>query len=312
LSGLALTIIADVFPEERRGRATGVLMSAFALASSIGVPIGIQLGTKLGWQVPFLVLACLGSLIFVAALGVMPPLRDHLHQGHYAHPLQQIVRTFSRPNNLRAFLLTVLVMFGGFSVIPYISLTLVANAGVLQTRLWIIYAVGGVLTLVGAPLIGRLADRFGKLPVYRVVALISACLILVVTNLSRVPLAWVVAVVGALMVSNAGRMVAALSMVSGSVERRFRGGFMSANSAVQHISSGLGAYMGGEILYETADRVIHNFPIVGFISVGATILSLWFAGLIRPAHEEKSEVVDSELTAEVDEVLEAKTSARSN
>ena len=167
------------------------------LASSVGVPIGIQLGTELGWHVPFLVLAGLGSLVFVAALGVMPPLRDHLHQGHHAHPLQQIVQTFSQPNNLRAFGLTVLVMFGGFSVIPYISLTLVANVGVLQTRLWIIYATGGILTLIGAPLIGRLADHFGKLPVYRVVALISACLILVVTNLPRVPLAWAVAVVGA-------------------------------------------------------------------------------------------------------------------
>ena len=33
LGGLALAIIADVFPEERRGRATAVLMSAFAVAS---------------------------------------------------------------------------------------------------------------------------------------------------------------------------------------------------------------------------------------------------------------------------------------
>ena len=35
LGGLALTIIADVFPEDKRGRATGVLMSAFALARSL-------------------------------------------------------------------------------------------------------------------------------------------------------------------------------------------------------------------------------------------------------------------------------------
>ena len=41
LGGLALTIIADVFPEEQRGRATGVLMSAFALASVLGVPAGL-------------------------------------------------------------------------------------------------------------------------------------------------------------------------------------------------------------------------------------------------------------------------------
>ena len=36
LGGMALAIIADVFPEERRGRATGILMSAFAAASVDG------------------------------------------------------------------------------------------------------------------------------------------------------------------------------------------------------------------------------------------------------------------------------------
>ena len=77
-------------------------------------------------------------------------------------------------------------------------------------------------------MIGRLADRYGKLPVYRIVAVAAMGLILVVTNLPRVPLAFAVGVVGTFMLTNAGRMVAALAMVTGSVERRLRGGFMSA------------------------------------------------------------------------------------
>ncbi len=197
-------------------------------------------------------------------------------------------------------------MFGGFSVIPYISLTLVANVGVQKTDLWLIYAVGGVLTLIGAPLIGRLADHFGKLPVYRVVAPISAFLILVVTDLPRVPLAGAVGVVGTLMLSNAGRMVAALSMISGSVDRRFRGGFMSANSAVQHMASGLGAYMGGEILVESADGLLHNFHLVGLISLAATLLSLWVSGLVRPAREQTKEHVQWDTAAPADELLEGR------
>ena len=49
------------------------------------------------------------------------------------------------------------------------------------------------------------------------------------------------------MLTNAGRMVAAMAMVTGSVAQSRRGGFMSANSAVQHLSTGLGAYLGGQI-----------------------------------------------------------------
>ena len=143
-------------------------------------------------------------------------------------------------------------MLGSFSVIPYISLYLVSNVGVNEkTELHWVYVTGGLLTLVGAPLIGRLADHFGKLPVYRVVATISIGLMLVVTNLPRVPLAIAVGVVGTFMLSNAGRMVAALTMITGSVERRFRGGFMSANSAVQHLASGVGASIGGLIVKST-------------------------------------------------------------
>lgn len=51
---LALAIVADVVPPDRRGRANGMLMSAFAVASVAGVPIGIVLENRFGWQAPFL------------------------------------------------------------------------------------------------------------------------------------------------------------------------------------------------------------------------------------------------------------------
>jgi MFS transporter, DHA1 family, inner membrane transport protein len=295
LGGMALAIVGDVFPEERRGRATGILMSAFAVASVVGVPAGIYLGGELGWHFPFLVLAGLGSPVFFAAYRILPPLRDHFHQGPHSHPLQQIVATFGHSNHLRAFALTSAVMLGSFSVIPYISLYLVSNVGVDEkVGLPWVFVTGGVLTLIGAPLIGRLADHSGKLPVYRVVALVAVALIVVVTNLPRVPLAVAVGVVGAFMLSNAGRMVAALTMVTGSVERRFRGGFMSANSAVQHLSSGIAAMIGGSILGDSVDKTLHNFNRVGLVAVAATLISLWLAGRVRSAEGSKPVESDSE------------------
>ena len=109
------------------------------------------------------------------------------------------------------------MMLGGFAVIPYISVYLVGNVGVGETQLPVIYVTGGLLTLVGAPIVGRLADRYGKLPVYRVIAIISALLMILVTHLPPLPLALVAAATGTLMLTNAGRMVAAMAMVTGSV-----------------------------------------------------------------------------------------------
>ena len=68
--------------------------------------------------------------------------------------------TFTQPNHLRAFALIVTLMFGGFAVIPYISPYLVANVGVAEAKLPLVYIAGGGLTLVAAP-----ADRPAGRPV---------------------------------------------------------------------------------------------------------------------------------------------------
>src|SRR5262249_46930047 len=149
----------------------------------------------------------------------------------------------------------------------YVSVYLVANVGLTELTLTVVFITGGLLTLVGAPIIGRLADRFGKLLMYRVVALISMALLVAVTNLPRVPLAVAAGVVGALMLSNAGRMVAALAMVTSSALPRLRGGLMSANSAVQHLSAGVGAAIGGRILVKSSDGTFIHYDRVGLVAV---------------------------------------------
>lgn len=282
LGGQALAIVGDVFPDQRRGRATGALMSAFALASVAGVPAGLYLGTVWGWHVPFLALAALGLPLLIVAAATMPPLRDHVGKTH-SHPWTQFRETLTHPNHLRAYALIVTLMFGAFAVIPYLSAYYVANVGMTETQLPVVFVAGGAVTLVGAPLIGRLADRFGKLRVYRIVAPVSAVMMLVLTHLPPVALGWAALASATLMLSNAGRMVAAMAMITGSVEPRRRGGFMSANSSLQHLATGLGAAVGGLIITQGTGGTLLHFNRVGYIAAVATLLSLWLAGRLRPA-----------------------------
>lgn len=282
LGGLALAIIGDVFPEHQRGSATGALMSAFALASVAGVPFGLSLGTEYGWHVPFLLLGGAGSAILIVAMKAMPPLRGHLDPEKVAkHPLNEMVVTLTHPNHLRAFALIVTLMLGSFAVIPYISPYLVANVGVTEKQLPWVYVVGGALTLVAAPVVGKLADGYGKLRVYRCAAPIAGVLIMAVTCLPRVSLPVAITVVSLLMVGNASRMIAAMAMVMASVEPRRRGSFMTANSSIQHLSTGLGAYVGGRMILRASDGSFLRFPWVGALAASATILSLVLAGRLR-------------------------------
>ncbi len=293
LGGMSLAIIGDIFPESRRGRATGILMSAFAVASVLGVPTGIYLGTRFGWNTPFYVLAALGAPILVVAIAVLPPLREHVGRGPHASPLGRLVETFLSPDHLRAFALTSTIMLGGFSVIPYISMSLVSNAGVPEEKLPWVFVSGGLLTLFGSPLIGRLADRYGKPRIYRIVAVVSLPLMLGLTNLGRVPLAISIVLPACFMLTNAGRMVAALALVTSSVAPHRRGGFMSANSAVQHLSSGLGAFLGSLILSQPSpDGPLLNYGYVGLFSLIATGTSLWLVGRVHPATAATAEQTD--------------------
>jgi predicted MFS family arabinose efflux permease len=210
---------------------------------------------------------------------------------------------------LNAFALIVALMVGSFTVFPYLSPYLVANVGMTEEQLPLVYIAGGGLTLFTAPIVGRLADRHGKLTVFRLIIPFSVLLLLVITHLPPVPVAVAVAVFGALMVCNVGRMIAAMAMVTSSVESRRRGAFLSANSSAQHISAGLGAYLGGLIVAQSASGKIEHFGTVGWIAAAATLSSLWLAGRVRIvddasiAAEAISLAAAAEATADVGEPI---------
>jgi DHA1 family inner membrane transport protein len=304
LAGMSLAIIGDVFPEHHRGRATGSLMTGFALASVAGVPFGLYLGTEYGWHVPFVVLAVGGILPLVLIPFVLPRLDAHVGRSH-SHPLRSLAGTFSHPGHLNAFALIVVLMIGSFSVFPYLSPYLVSNVGMTEEQLPLVYIAGGALTLVAAPIVGRLADRFGKLTVYRLIAPASALFLLLITHLPPAPLLVSVAVFGTLMVCNVGRMIPAMAMVTSSVEPWRRGSFLSANASVQHVASGLGAYLGGTIVTQSSTGMIEHFGTVGWIAAGATITSLWLAGRIRIAGQPVTSAEAISLAAAAEAAVDA-------
>jgi predicted MFS family arabinose efflux permease len=242
--------------------------------------LGLFLGTNYGWYVPFVVLALGGIPVLLLTPLALPRLNAHLGQQH-AHPLRSLVEMFATAGHLNAFALMVALMLGSFTVFPYVSTYFVANVGLTEQELPIIYIVGGGLTLFAAPVFGKLADRFGKLRIYRIIAPVSAVLLLTVTMLPHVHPAVAVVVFGSLMVSNVGRMIAAMAMITGSVEPRRRGGFMSANSSIQHVASGVGASLGGMIIAELPDGRIAHFGAVGLIAAVSTLTTLWLAGRVR-------------------------------
>ncbi len=285
LGGISMAIIGDVFPDSRRGRATGSLMTGFAIASVLGVPLGLVIGNNFGWHMTFIALAVLGLPIFFIAAYALPALNDHL--GHArVHPLQSLRHTFTDRNHLSAFALIISLTCSGFLIFPYISAYFVGNLGMSERQLPWVYIVGGVLTFVASPLVGRWADQAGKLFVFRVIAPMSAGLMLAISHLPSGAILLAVIVFGALMVCNVGRMIPAMAMVTASVAPRNRGAFLSANSSLQHVFGGVGAYAGGLIVKQAGEGApLEGFGTVGWLAAACGLTSVWLAGRLRSGEQ---------------------------
>ncbi|MDZ4821722.1 MAG: MFS transporter [Planctomycetota bacterium] len=281
LGGTALAIIGDTFPEHRRGRASGALMTAFALASVCGVPIGIVLGQNYGWNLPFFVITGLGLPVLVMAYLALPALDAHLHSRSRSSFGAQLVQIVSDTNHQWAFALTTAMQFGSFMVVTSASDFLVNNVGIDQHDLPYAYVLGGALVLITSPLVGRWADRVGKPPVYRVMAWAAAAVFLTLTHLPATSMFVALPVLSLLMVCNGGRMVPAMAMITSSVAPHRRGSFLSVNSAVQHVASGIGASCSGLILTGATDGPISGYGTVGWIAAVVTVGSIWIAGQLR-------------------------------
>jgi predicted MFS family arabinose efflux permease len=177
-----------------------------------------------------------------------------------------------------------LIMLTGFSVIPYIALYLTSNVGVDNSYISLIYLCGGIATLMSSRLIGQMADRYGKVKVFRALAVVSLVPLLVTTNLMPVPL-WVVLINStAFFVLVSGRMIPAMAIVSQVVDAKIRGTFMSLVGSVQMLASGLASVLAGMVVTIGADGKMEHYNLVGY---GAALCGLLTFCLVGYIHTDK-------------------------
>src|SRR5438045_827265 len=65
---IAPTFVADLFPEEKRGRILGVFYLAIPVGTALGYVLGGNLGTRFGWRFPFYIAAFPGFLLALMML----------------------------------------------------------------------------------------------------------------------------------------------------------------------------------------------------------------------------------------------------
>jgi len=264
-TSISYSIIADVIPPARRGRAMGAVMGAFSIASILGVPAGLELAQRGGWRLPFIAVAVLGAGLGGYAYLALPPLTGHLeaaHQRRFGHDLGDLWR----PTVLLSLTLTSFVMAAGFIIVPNITPYVLYNLHYPRAHLGMLYLVGGAVSFVAMRFVGRLVDRYGSAWVGTCGTLFVSLVIYLGFVRFPSPLPAMGIFVG-FMLGMAFRNVAYNTLTTKVPQPDERARFSSIQSSVQHLAAALGAFASAALLSELPDKSLSGITTNAFASI---------------------------------------------
>lgn len=263
LSGAAVSYCGDYFPYDRRGWATGWVMSGVPFGLVLGIPLGRALAVGLGFRMPFVAFAAVMAVAFVLVLTVVPQPDVRLSE---ARPTVggslRLYGRLLRGGATAVAAATYFLMYLGLGLlVVYLPQWLTSQFALGVTLLGrpaqvfglpldfiaTLFLVGGAVSVVVGPRAGVLSDRVGRRPLILAscagLAVVTAALpFVVVERWAAYP------VYVAIMSLFAMRMAPLQALLTALVPDRQRGAFLSLAIAVGQIGTGLGATFGG-LLY---------------------------------------------------------------
>ena len=280
LGSQVFSIIGDKIPPERRGTAMGFIMTSFSVASIAGVPFSLYLANHFNWHAPFMFLGVLSSFVAILIYYVLPNMKDHIRHKSQSS-VDHFLKVIKNSNNVNAAVFMSCLVFSQFLIIPFLSPSLVANAGLAEADLPFIYLVGGSISFLASPLIGRLSDKYGKKVILNIGIPLSLVPFFLITNMPIVSKPILFLCVALLFFGMSGRIVPAMALATSTVKPQDRGTFMSLSGSAQQFAAAMASSVAGAIVVRGPAGELLNYPIVGFISIGASILAWLLAQKIQ-------------------------------
>jgi predicted MFS family arabinose efflux permease len=259
----------------------GIVMTSFSMSTVAGVPLGLFLAAHFSWHAPFFGIAALVGLLAAGAYVTLPPLVDHLKVANKPSAWSGIKQVLSDSNHLKAFVFSGLLMFAGFTVIPFITIYLQTNVGWQTEQVPYVYLCGGLVTLVTARMIGVLTDRKGKVFMFSLMAVLVIFPMVATTLTEGLPMWAVLLVSTTFFACMSGRMIPGMAIITSAANPQFRGTFMALNSAVQSASMGVAAFIGGLIISRDAQNLVQNYWVAAMVGACASVGAIFLARRLK-------------------------------
>ncbi|MGI0116226.1 MFS transporter [Zooshikella sp. RANM57] len=271
-ASLAMAIVIDHVPDERRGKAMALLMSAFPTAAVIGVPLGLELAHWFNWQAPFYLVSISTLFVMMLIFWVLPPQSAHLAAARKTPPFK-MTTALTDPIMRQGLNITGTAICASFLFIPHLSPYIQFNLGYPREEIGTLYMIGGLATYIIMHVTGRLVDRLGPVSITWLAA--AGSLTIIFTGFMP-PAVWPVMVTFAgFMACNAMRNVAVQTTNSRIPAPQQRAGYMAAQSAVRHLVSGFAVAISTLILTTNETGALEHMTNVAWLSVILTIMLPW-------------------------------------
>jgi predicted MFS family arabinose efflux permease len=275
LSGAAVSYVGDYFPYNRRGWATGWIMSGSAFGQIIGIPLGIVIAGRLGIRAPFGIFAITMALTWVLILLKVPQPDVRRSEGRLTAmgAFRDYLAMLARPEIAWASAAFFLMFLGLSLYIVYLP-TWLERSFVEATPNGIatLFLVGGLANVFTGPAAGKLSDRIGR----KGIILIACAGLSVVMLLTTVlvtsfwiayPIFFVTMVLVAMRISPFSALLTAL------VTDHRRGSLMSLTVALGQVGFAVGGAVAGPLF---AERGYASNTVLGAASVLGMGLIVWF------------------------------------
>jgi predicted MFS family arabinose efflux permease len=248
LSTCSIVYAGDWFAYAVRGRAIGLISSAYFAAPIVGVPLAGQIADHFGWRRVFIFFAVL-ALVLTFITSALP--KESTRPAPAARKWQSALETlgsFVTRSDLAAALGIAFLVSGGLvGFITYIGQWLSDRFTIATGGITLVFMVGGLASLAGAPLGGILSDRWGK----RTVSIFSNLLLAVAVALMPL-LHWGVSlfvVFGVTGLGAAFRQGPLTALMTELVGPSQRGTFIALRNISSQFGIGAAAFAGG-LLYQ--------------------------------------------------------------
>jgi MFS family permease len=175
----------------------------------------------------------------------------------------------------------------------------VGNVGLPEKYLFLVYMTGGTMTVFTAPIVGKWADKFGKLRVFTGMVVVASAVTLWIANSGHLP-TWVVMVQSALFfVFASGRFIPGQAIMTLAVPASRRGAFMSLSGCARDLAMGFASSIGGWIVVKEPSGRLDNFYWLGWLALAMGVISVWLAARVRVNDFTRTPNVTGEKTATI-------------